>query len=144
MQIQLFTIPLTDSGKTIDELNSFLRSHKVLEIENHLINNERGAVWCFCVKYIENSTGTVKTDKKPDYKTELKEEQFKTFTRLREIRKQLADEDAIPAYAVFTDEELASIAKLDELTTKNIQTIKGIGTKKAEKYGEKFINKINA
>jgi len=139
MQVKLFTIPLADNGKTLDDLNAFLRGNKVLEMENHLINNERGAVWCFCVKYIESSNGDSKSGKKIDYKEELKEAQFNTFTRLREIRKQIAEDDAVPAYAVFTDEELANIAKLEELTAKNIQTIKGIGAKKVEKYAEKSL-----
>jgi len=139
MQLKLFTIPITDNGRFLEELNLFLRTHKILELENHLINNEKGASWCFCVKYIENNTIALKTDKKPDYKAELKEHEFKKFSKLREIRKQLADENAVPAYAVFTDEELANIARLETINVKNLQTINGIGQKKVEKYGDKLI-----
>ncbi len=42
------------------------------------------------------------------------------------------------AYAVFTDEELSNIAKLDEITAPNMLKIKGIGEKKVEKYGQRF------
>jgi len=34
MQIKLFTIPITDSGAFLEEMNRFLRANKVLEVEN--------------------------------------------------------------------------------------------------------------
>ncbi|MCB0376036.1 MAG: HRDC domain-containing protein, partial [Sinomicrobium sp.] len=65
---------------------------------------------------------------------------FARFSRMREIRKTIAREEAIPAYAVFTDEELAAIAKMEPpLTEAGLKTIKGIGKKKVEKYGAYFL-----
>ena len=34
--------------------------------------------------------------------------------RLREIRKKVAADEGVPAFAVFTDEELAALAKLEK------------------------------
>ena len=76
---------------------------------------------------------------KIDYKNELEEAVFKIFSKLREARKQIANEDAIPAYAVCTDSELAEMAKLSELTRLNLKKVKGFGEKKFEKYGERLI-----
>lgn len=45
----------------------------------------------------------------------------------------------MPAYAIFTDKELAALAKLEVLTAKNMVEIKGIGQRKVEKYGTYFI-----
>jgi superfamily II DNA helicase RecQ len=142
MQIQLFTIPVTDTGQIQAEMNKFLRSHKVLEVQQHLVESGTGAYWCFCVRYLVNAysgydpaEGKVKID----YKTTLSEEVFKIFSRLREIRKVLATEDTVPAYLVFTDEELAGIAKLENINIQSLQTIKGIGEKKVEKYGSRLI-----
>lgn len=123
-----------------EELNRFLRSHKVLEVENHLISNEKGALWCFCVKFIPSVYSGSENDKiKMDYKNELDEPTFKIFSQLREVRKQLASEDAVPAYAICTDQELAAIAKLKEITLQNLISVKGFGEKKREKYGERLI-----
>jgi hypothetical protein len=33
MQFQLFTVPITDDGSALEELNRFLRGHKILEVE---------------------------------------------------------------------------------------------------------------
>ncbi len=37
MQIKLFTIPINNVDDYNEEMNKFLRSHKIVEIEKHLI-----------------------------------------------------------------------------------------------------------
>ncbi len=44
---------------------------------------------------------------------------------------------------VFTDEELAALAKLDELSHKKMLSIKGIGDKKVERFAERIISEFN-
>lgn len=143
MQIRIFNIPLTDSGDSMNELNRFLASCKVLEIEQRFYQNEKGGCWSFCVRYLNSSypQGTLK--EKVDYKQTLSEPEFARFSRLREIRKELATADAVPAYAVFTDEELAGIARLPELTSSALSTINGVGEKKLAKYGQIVVEKLN-
>lgn len=144
MQIKLFTVSIADGGVQSEELNTFLRANKILEVENHLVHNERGAYWCFCVKYLlgehTGNNRNLQYKEKVDYRNVLDENTFKHFSKLREIRKQLANEEAVPAFAVFTDEELANIAQLSPLTSKTMLTVKGIGEKKVEKYGQRLIN----
>ncbi len=140
MQIKLFTIPVGDGGTALEEMNRFLRGNKILEVHDQLISNENGAYWCFCVRYIERTLNTVSNDKvKVDYRKILDDETFKKFSKLREIRKKVAADDGIPAFAVFTDEELAGMAKLDRITEKNMLLIKGIGDKKIERFAKHFI-----
>lgn len=144
MQIKIFTIPVSDNSTFIEDLNRFLRSHKVLEVENQLVSNENGASWCFCVKYVDVAFVPTKNEKvKKDYRHELDVATFKVFSKLREIRKKLANEDAVPAYAICTDKEPAEIAGLKEITEKGLSTVKGFGEKKLEKYGKKIIEMYN-
>ncbi len=143
MQIKLFTIPVGDNGATLDEMNRFLKNNKILEVQNQLISNDSGANWCFCVRYIERTlqpTSYNKT-KKVDYKQILDDATFQKFSKLREIRKKVAEDEGIPAFAVFTDEELAGLAKLDSITEKSMLSVKGIGEKKVERFAKHFINK---
>lgn len=142
MQIKLFTIPAGDSGKALQELNSFLKSNKVLEVENHLVSNENGAFWCFCVRYIERSFGESpagESKRKIDYRKVLDEETFQKFSTLREIRKRVAAEEGISAFIIFTDAELAELAKLDEITEKAMLGIKGVGEKKVGRFAKYFV-----
>ncbi len=108
-----------------------------IEFEKQLVVAGGGAFWCFCVTWIDGA-GT--TDKeKADYKKILDEATFQRFSKLREIRKRLAQDEALPAYTIFTDEELAALAKIEDLTLSKMKTVKGVGEKKVEKYGKHFI-----
>jgi superfamily II DNA helicase RecQ len=141
MQIKLFTVPIGDSGAALEELNRFLRGNKILEVEDQFVSNGNGAYWCFCVRYIEKTSRPASYEKtrKVDYKQVLDEATFKKFSRLREIRKKVAADEGMPAYAVFTDEELAGLAKLDTITHKTMLSVKGIGDKKVERFAKHFV-----
>ena len=142
MQIRIFNVPLTDNGESLAELNRFLAGQKVLEVEQRFFQNEKGACWSFCVRFLSsNGSGFLsQTNKqKVDYKEVLKESEFIIFSKLRECRKIIASADAVPAYAVFTDEELVGIARLPVLETAKLIAVKGIGDKKVEKYGKQLI-----
>ncbi len=141
MQIKLFTIPIDDSGAALDEMNRFLKGNKILEVQNQLISNENGAYWCFCVRYIEKGfSQAIYSKTKVDYKQILDEETFQKFSRLRAIRKKVAADEGVPAFAVFTDEELAGLAKLETITQKTMLSVKGIGDKKVERFAKHFLN----
>lgn len=137
MQIKIFNIPIPGSEQMNEEMNTFLRSKKVLSVEQQVVQSPNGAFWCFCIRYVE---GTVPSPKK-DYKEILDEVSFQRFSKMREIRKSLSLKEGIPAYAIFTDEEMSELAKIEELTLASMKSIKGIGEKKAEKYGLHFISK---
>ena len=141
MQIKLFTIPIGDSGAALDEMNRFLKGNKILEVQNQLISNENGAYWCFCVRYIEKELSqTIYSKIKVDYKQVLDEATFQKFSKLRAIRKKVAADEGIPAFAIFTDEELAGLAKLETITEKTMLSVKGIGDKKVERFAKHFIS----
>ena len=138
MQIKFFTVPIMGGELIAEELNVFLRSKKILHLEQRLLQEDGGACWCFCVRYLEEGVGTEK--KKVDYREILDTVSFARFSRLREIRKKVAMEEGVPAYAVFTDEELAAMSKIEVLTAAGMRSIKGIGDKKIERYALFFIS----
>jgi len=141
MQFKIFTIPVADDGSAIEDMNRFLRAHKVLEAEQQLVSTKSGTFWHFCIKYLANA----QPDNKPpntskiDYKEILDEKTFAVFSILREIRKKIAEEEGMPVYAIFTNEELAGIASLDEILPETIKTVKGIGEKKTERFGKRLV-----
>ncbi len=139
MQIKIFTIPVISGEQLNDELNKFLRSQKIVEIDKQMVVQKECAYWTFCVTYlpVTQLPGVENGERreKVDYKRVLDESTFEVFSKLRTIRKQLADREAIPAYAVFTDAELAEIAKIENPDASKIRKIQGIGERKIEKYG---------
>lgn len=146
MQIKIFTIPMFGGEAANDEMNVFIRSNKVINVERHFFTTQETGYWCFCVNYVENTASNTfvpQGKQKVDYKEVLDEKTFAVFSRLREIRKQTADAASVPPYAVFTDAELAEIAKLESITPENMLTIKGIGQAKVDKYASAFCQMPN-
>jgi superfamily II DNA helicase RecQ len=139
MQYKIFTMSVFDEGR-VEDMNRFLRGNKVVNVEKQLVTLADGAFWSFCIHYIgmenkdDRPTGEPKA--KVDYKNVLDEPTFALFSKLRVFRKKIAENDAVPAYAVFTDAELSEIAKLEKITEKTMLSIQGIGEKKVEKYGK--------
>ncbi|MGH8820052.1 MAG: HRDC domain-containing protein, partial [Rhodoferax sp.] len=57
------------------------------------------------------------------------------FEALRAWRGEVAREHNLPAYVIFHDATLASIAERAPATLADLQDISGIGAAKLEKYG---------
>lgn len=143
MQYEIFTVPVVGGAEETERMNRFLRGHKVVQVDRQFVVLGDCAYWSFCVNYLVTAPSAVAASgekrEKVDYKNVLGEEDFKTFTRLRAYRKQIAEQDAVPAYAVFTDAELALLAQSEGLTEQALLQIDGIGKKRVEKYGSLLI-----
>jgi len=64
------------------------------------------------------------------------------FERLRAFRRALADKAGIPPYVVFHDSVLIEMASLKPKTLDDLRGIKGMGEKKLERYGQRFLDAI--
>ena len=64
------------------------------------------------------------------------------FEALRSLRKQLAAQEALPAYIVLTDKVLHLLSISQPTTIEEFGNISGIGEYKKEKYGKDFVNVI--
>ena len=63
------------------------------------------------------------------------------FEALR-LRKQLADQEALPAYIVLSDKVLHLLCISRPTTIEEFGEISGIGEHKKKKYGKDFVNLI--
>ncbi len=61
------------------------------------------------------------------------------FETLRLLRKQLADEQDVPPFVVFSDATLKEMSSTYPIIKEDMLAISGVGAFKLEKYGEKFI-----
>jgi len=66
----------------------------------------------------------------------------KLFERLRQLRKQIADQQGVPPYVVFTDTTLQEMAREQPTSRIAMLSVSGVGMKKFETYGEVFIEAI--
>jgi ATP-dependent DNA helicase RecQ len=64
----------------------------------------------------------------------------KLFALLRNLRKQIADQDGVPPYIVFNDATLAEMAAFIPTSDNEMLTINGVGRTKLARYGHQFID----
>jgi ATP-dependent DNA helicase RecQ len=64
------------------------------------------------------------------------------FDRLRVVRRQLADERAVPAYVIFSDVALREMARAYPTTPVEFRRIPGVGEQKLKDFAEPFLAQI--
>jgi len=64
------------------------------------------------------------------------------FDRLRDLRKELAARQGVPAYVIFNDRTLHEMARVLPTTEEALRGITGVGAAKLERYGEPFLAAI--
>ncbi len=144
MQIKFFTLPINQIDSYNYELNVFLRNNKIIEITKELVQVSNNAFWCIAVSFVEknNETQRKSVSERIDYREVLEPKVFQIFSDLREVRKEIANEEKVSVFVIFGNAELAEIAKMPEITTAKLQKIKGIGKGKIEKYGNLLVSKF--
>src|SRR5690625_1902080 len=80
-------------------------------------------------------TAPIPTTASADYHEDL-------FEDLRRLRKEMADARNVPPYVLFSDMTLKELSRYFPETKEDMLTIKGIGERKYEQYGEAFLRVI--
>ncbi|OED40802.1 ATP-dependent DNA helicase RecQ [Endozoicomonas sp. (ex Bugula neritina AB1)] len=70
----------------------------------------------------------------------VQEHDKKLWEQLRTLRRELAEEQDVPAYVIVNDKTLMEIVRYRPVTTGAFSEINGIGQYKVEKYGDAFIS----
>ncbi|CAE6717931.1 MAG: ATP-dependent DNA helicase RecQ [Nitrospira sp.] len=65
------------------------------------------------------------------------------FERLRQLRKELAEEEGVAPFVIFHDKTLRTIAGHRPMTLSALREISGIGEVKVERYGRRVLNVVN-
>jgi superfamily II DNA helicase RecQ len=143
MKYQFFTIPVQGSHAAAAELNQFLAEKRVIAVEREFIADGCNSAWSFCICY--DDTGDHPTPSKTakvDYKEILSAEDFAVFAKLRLLRKQLAEQEGVPAYALFTNQQLADMVVNRVTTLAALRKLPGVGESRVEKYGRVFLEML--
>ncbi|SEQ78947.1 HRDC domain-containing protein [Nitrosomonas sp. Nm51] len=144
MKYRFFTIPVSDTVNAAHELNQFCAQHRICEVEKHFVAHGAASFWSFCVTWTDQETaltsGSVRQrNDKIDYKELLGDDEFTLYSRLRVLRKTIAEREGTPAYNVFTNAQLAAVVQ-QRITTKSaLLEIEGIGKMRVEKYADELL-----
>lgn len=72
----------------------------------------------------------------------LAEKDVELFEELRSLRMEIAKEEKVPPYMVFSDKTLAGMSSERPQTLDEMLEVSGVGQFKLEKYGERFLEGI--
>ncbi len=102
--LHFFTIPALTPAQAQAELNQFLLSHRVVNIEKQWVANGAASFWSLCLTVLEGpgplppalrapgqgGQSSARTNTKVDYREVLSEPDFAAFAELRNLRASLA------------------------------------------------------
>ncbi|MGE0756417.1 MAG: HRDC domain-containing protein [Pirellulaceae bacterium] len=144
MAFRFFTIPIQNNESATEELNAFLRSHKTLSVDRRWVDLGPSSFWSICVDYLDAAavSGGSRQQRprgKVDYREILSPENFAVFAKLRDLRRDIAQSEAVPVYTIFTNEQLAQMVQTRATSRAALEKIAGVGDARIEKYGRKFL-----
>ena len=144
--LKFFTVPILTLEQAEHEVNAFLRSHKVLAIDRRCVEQAGGSFWCICVDYLDGAAAAAPAGGRPaaarpkvDYREVLSPDDFKVFASLRDLRKQIAQDESVPVYAIFTNEHLAQIVQSRAASRADLDRIPGLGAPRLDKYAGRVL-----
>ncbi len=139
MKYKFITVAVLDPASDEEKLNQFLASHQIFSIDKHLTQVEQNTYWVFAISYGDSHHTSASRQPAVDYKEVLNEDDFTRFVQLRELRNKLAKQEGRPAYAIFTNEQLANLVTRRVITRSGMAEIEGIGDTRIERYADQFL-----
>ncbi len=148
IQFKFFIVSVKGDMEAESDLNRFIRSKRVLAVHREFVQQGENSFWSLIVEYLSGdaATGSGKDGKakrkRVDYKEVLSPEDFALFVRLRDWRKELAASEGVPVYAIFTNDQLSTIAKERISTLPELGKIDSVGEARVKKYGEAVVSVV--
>jgi superfamily II DNA helicase RecQ len=147
MQLRFFTLPVYCDEAVVEELNRFLTGNRILSIDRHFMQDGENSAWSICVCFESGGASrpqgggeqVKRIASKVDYREVFNEQDFSVYAQLRALRKELAEREGVPAYALFTNEQMAEMIRRRVTSAMAMREIQGVGDERVKKYAEAFL-----
>lgn len=90
----------------------------------------------------EEAKEAVTKSRKPRTSDVLNSKGLALFTQLRNVRLEIAREENMPPYIIFSDKTLVDMCVKQPFTKEEMLQVHGVGENKYDRYGERFIQSI--
>jgi superfamily II DNA helicase RecQ len=143
MAMAFHWIPARNGQAAQAELNTALRSLRVLSVEKHFCPLASDPGWAVCVEYLDPDQTAAEPSgaggKRIDYREILDPATFTIFAALRKLRKEIAAQEAVPIYTIMTNEQMAAVARKRCQSLADLESVDGLGAARTQKYGPRFL-----
>lgn len=142
MKIKTFVIPAKYPQAGEEDLNRFLAGRRLLGMDRQFVADGDSSYWAFLIEYADGDRCEPAESKalKVDYKQVLSPGAFRIFSALRTLRRQTAEQEGVPVYAIFTNEQLARMAESPPQSAAALKAIPGVGESRASRYGKSVMD----
>lgn len=154
--LHFFAIPALAPAQAQAELNHFLLTHRVVNLEKQWVTDGAASFWGLCLTVEDGAgplpsalrapgqggTSAARSSAKVDYREVLNEADFAHFAQLRNLRAALAQAEGVPTYAVFTNEQLACFVRQRAVTAEQLRAVDGVGDARIAKYASHFVPEL--
>lgn len=146
MRVKYFSVPVHDDGAVTDDVNRFLAQHRVIKFKQRLIDQGSESFWAISVQWQDGGRASIKDSKASsiDYREVLSEQEFQVFAKLRVMRKEIAEQNGIAVYRVFSNAQLAAMVEKRVTAVSGFASIAGVGEAKVRVYGERMLSVLTA
>lgn len=157
MSLHFFQIPSADPEAAQERLDAFCHAHRVIQIERHFVANGSASHWSLCVTVadgpgplppgLKRGAGRERGaagDTRVDYRELLDPPDFEVYSALRVWRKAVAEDQNLPLYAVFSNDQLADMARRRCSTLDELATIDGVGRSRIDRFGRSVLECLKA
>ena len=114
---------------------------KLTELGKTLLNGE-GSVEMKLAKEAERQPKAEKKGRKKTAAAGLSQADESLFERLRALRMEIAREEKVPPYIVFSDKTLLHMSAVKPADREEMLSVTGVGEFKFSRYGERFLAEI--
>ncbi len=148
IRAQVFTLSFSTALEGFDDepLRRFLQDKTLLEIRDHFFTHDQRPYLVLVVLYRGGTATASKanTEKNRENRDDswrelLQEANYPVFDSLREWRAEQAKKEGVPLYIICTNRQLAEIAQQAPQSLSALNSIKGFGKAKLEKYGQSIM-----
>ncbi len=141
MKVRVFTVPLDPVSGVFDdgELVAFLAEREATLVSDHAFEVDGRPTLALVVRYREPAKprpARGPTPRSADPRAALAPEEQRRFDALRRWRNERAKRDGRPAYVLFTNAQLAEVARLAPATAAALREVDGVGDARVRDYGE--------
>lgn len=147
MAYAFFRVSSADPEATSEELNRFIASHAVIRVERQFHAAQADGFWSFCIEYRPRQKAlppAAKSKDESDYRELLTAEEFAVFSRLRELRREIANRDGIQLYMVASNAQFAEMSRLSVAGKIDLKAIEGFGGARVRKYAAEILQVLRA
>jgi superfamily II DNA helicase RecQ len=144
MNIKLFTLPFNDENGAFDDspLSDFAEGRDITGVHQHMIVRDGRPFWCILITYVDPKPAASRQaarERRKHPKDDLPPEKHALYEGIRQWRNARAQRDGRPAYVLFSNQEIAEIARLAPASKSDLISIPGIGDAKARDYGDEVL-----